>query len=66
MAKCKSARSFVAAYLKAIMYAILFVCCFTLWDDDNDEPRRNTTKKLLPSSDLGQINVECQIFEIRS
>ena len=31
MAKCKSARSFVAAYLKAILYAILFVFCFTLW-----------------------------------
>ena len=31
MAKCKSVRLFVAAYLKAIMNAILFVGCFLLW-----------------------------------
>ena len=35
MAKCKGAKSFVSAYLKAIMYAILFVICFTIWDDND-------------------------------
>ena len=31
MSKCKSAKSFIMAYMKAIMYAMLFVLCFLLW-----------------------------------